>query len=269
MSDRITALAGAAACTLAAAFLLFPLLVAAVLSFDARDFMGPFPPPSLSWRWYRAFFADPAYTEGLLTSLTVSSLATLLATLLGTAAALGLSRGSLRGRDAVETALLSPKFIPTVVVGFGLLGAFARLRVESGLLRLVAGHLIITLPFVVRAVLGSLLGVRRSVLEAAQSLGASPLRATLDVMLPGARSGILAGALMAFVLSFDEVAVSLFLSSPETQTLPLALVAQMQSNLNLTIAAASTAYVVVAASGLVLLDRAVGIDRVVGRGLYR
>ena len=91
----------------------------------------------------------------------------------------------------------------------------------------------------------------------------------LDILLPSARTGILAGALMAFVLSFDEVAVSLFLSDPFTQTLPLALVAEMQSNLNLSIAAASTVYVAVAAALLLLLDRIAGIDRVVGRGLYR
>jgi putative spermidine/putrescine transport system permease protein len=269
LSDALTRAVGAALALLAAAFLLVPMGVDAILSFDARAFMGPFPPPALSGRWYQALLDNPAYVDGFVNSVRVSVPATLLATVFGTAAAVGLVCSGMRGRAAIETALLSPKFIPTVVVGFGLLSLCARLRIDDGLTRLIAGHLVITLPFVVRAVLASLLGVRPSLLEAAESLGASRLRAVLDILLPAARTGILAGALMAFVLSFDEVAVSLFLSDPFTQTLPLALVAEMQSNLNLSIAAASTVYVAVAAALLLLLDRIVGIDRVVGRGLYR
>jgi putative spermidine/putrescine transport system permease protein len=126
------------------------------------------------------------------------------------------------------------------------------------------GHVVITLPFTLRAVLASLIGVKRSQIEAAISLGASEARALWDVAVPAARSGIVAGAAMAFVLSFDEVAVSLFLSDAFTQTLPIALVAEMRANLNLTIAAVSTVFLAATLLLLLLLDRSIGIERLAG-----
>lgn len=266
--DASSAVLGTFIALLAAAFLIVPVIVAAVLSFDARSFLGPWPPHDLSLRWYRALLADPVYADGLVNSIEVACVATALSSVFGTMAALAIAEGKFRGRTAIETALLSPKFIPTVVIGFALLGLAARVRLDDAYLRLVLGHLVITLPFVVRAVLASLVGVRRNLTEAAMLLGASRARAWLDVLLPLARTGIVAGALMAFAISFDEVAVSLFLCDPFTQTLPIALVAQMKSNLNLTIAAVSTLYVGLVVAALLLLDRVIGIDRVVGRGLY-
>ena len=127
--------------------------------------------------------------------------------------------GRWRGRDTVETLFLSPKFVPTVVIGFSILGFASAIQVFDPFTRLIMGHVVITIPFTVRATLASLVGIRRSLVEAAISLGAPPWRAFLDVTLPLARTGIIAGALMAFVLSFDEVAVSLFLSDAFTQTL--------------------------------------------------
>jgi ABC-type spermidine/putrescine transport system permease subunit II len=113
-------------------------------------------------------------------------------------------------------------------------------------------------------VLASLVGLRRSHLEAAMSLGATEARALWDVAVPAARSGIVAGAAMAFVLSFDEVAVSLFLSDAFTQTLPIALVAEMRANLNLTVAAVSTVFLGATLLLLLVLDRTLGIERLAG-----
>jgi putative spermidine/putrescine transport system permease protein len=128
---------------------------------------------------------------------------------------------------------------------------------------------IITLPFTVRAALAGLVGVRRSLVEAAMSLGATEGRAMLDVVVPLARTGMVSGALFAFALSFDEVAVSIFLSDPFTTTLPVALVAEMRANLNLTIAAVSTLFVVLTVALILVLDWLVGLDRVIGYGIYR
>ena len=135
--------------------------------------------------------------------------------------------------------------------GYGV-GA-ASLLVAAGVIR------VMTLP----------LDAAHLVVEAAISLGAPPWRAFLDVTLPLARTGVIAGGLMAFVLSFDEVAVSLFLSDAFTQTLPIALVAEMRANLNLTVAAVSTVFAAVTILIVLLLDRTIGLDRVVGQGLYR
>ncbi|MCU0945490.1 MAG: ABC transporter permease [Rubritepida sp.] len=262
--DLAGRLAARALVLAAVLFLLLPLLVACLLSFDDRSFLGPFPPREFSLRWYRAFLDNPAYLDGFWVSLQVALVAGALATAIGTAAALALADPRLPGRAALEALFLSPKFVPTVVVGFSLLVFTAQIGLFDPFTRLVMGHTIITLPFTLRAVMASLIGLKRSHLEAAMSLGASEPRALWDVAVPAARSGIVAGGCMAFVLSFDEVAVSLFLSDAFTQTLPIALVAEMRANLNLTIAAVSTVFLAATLLVLLVLDRTLGIERLAG-----
>lgn len=252
-----------------ALFLILPLIVCVVLSFDARDYLGRFPPRELSWRWYQAFLDNGAYLDGLLVSMKLALCATVLAVVIGTAAAVVLARTRFRGRDGLEALFLMPKFVPTVVIGFSLLGFTAALGLRDPFMRLLLGHTIIVLPFTIRAALASLIGIKPSLIEAAISLGASPFRALLDVVVPLARTGVAAGAVMAFVLSFDEVAVSLFLSDAFTQTLPVVLIAEMRANLNLTIAAVSTVFLALTVAVLLLLDRTLGLDRVIGQGIYR
>src|SRR5947209_3903955 len=223
-------------------FLIVPIGVAVILSFDDREFIGAFPPTRFSLRWYRAFMHNPSYLDGLAVSIRLALLAALISTIAGAGAAIALAESRWRGRDVVETLFLSPKFVPTVVIGFSILGFASAIHIFDPFTRLVMGHVVITIPFTVRATLASLVGIPRSLGEAAVSLGAPPWRAFLDITLPLARTGIIAGALMAFVLSFDEVAVSLFLADAFTQTLPIALVAEMRANLNLTVAAVSTIF---------------------------
>lgn len=203
-----------------AAFLLIPLAVAVLLSFDSRTFLGPFPPPSYSLHWYYRFFENPSYIDGLKTSINLALISTAISTVAGTGAAVLLTQYRFRGRDVLTTLFLSPKFVPTVVIGFSLLLFSAGIGVYDAYTRLIMGHVIITLPFTVRAALASLFGIRASMVEAAMSLGASETRAFLEIVLPLARTGIVAGALMAFVLSFDEVAVSLFLSMRSRKPCP-------------------------------------------------
>jgi putative spermidine/putrescine transport system permease protein len=254
---------------LTVAFLVVPIIVSVVLSFDDREFIGTFPPSHLSLRWYRSFMQNPTYLDGLVVSLKLALLATLVSTAAGTAAAVALAESQWRGRTFLETLFLSPRFVPTVVIGFSILGFSSTIHVFDPFTRLVMGHVVITLPFTFRATLASLVGIPRSMGEAALSLGATPWRAFLGITLPLARTGIIAGALMAFVLSFDEVAVSIFLTDAFTQTLPIALVAEMRANLNLTVAAVSTVFAGIAVLVVIFLDRAAGLDNIIGRGMYR
>ena len=250
-------------------FLILPIATSVLLSFDDRQFLGAFPPTRFSLRWYRSFLENPTYLDGLVTSLKLAALSTLISTAAGACIAYVLAAPQWRARGMLETLFLSPKFVPTVVIGFSILGFASAIQVFDAFTRLIMGHVIITIPFTVRATLASLVGIRRSLVEAAVSLGAPEWRAFLDVTLPLARTGIVAGGLMAFVLSFDEVAVSLFLSDAFTQTLPIALVAEMRANLNLTVAAVSTVFAAVTVLIVFFLDRTVGLDRVVGQGIYR
>ena len=250
-------------------FLIVPIGVAVILSFDDREFIGAFPPTRFSLRWYRAFMQNPSYLDGLVVSLELALVATMISIVAGAGAAIALAELQWRGRDVVETLFLSPKFVPTVVIGFSILGFASAIHVFDAFTRLVMGHVVITIPFTVRATLASLVGIPRSLGEAAVSLGATPWRAFVDITLPLARTGIIAGGLMAFVLSFDEVAVSIFLTDAFTQTLPIALVAEMRANLNLTVAAISTVLATLAVIIVLILDRAAGLDNVIGRGMYR
>lgn len=250
-------------------FFLMPLVVLAALSFDNRDYLAPFPPDGWSLKWYAKFFSDPYYLRGLRTSLLASGLATLISSVLGVSAAFVIDRYRFRGKELVLAFFLSPLTVPSVVIGFALLNFYSRIGIFDGFARLVGGHVLMTIPFIVRATLASLAGVPRSLPEAALALGATEREAFWEVTFPLARTGIIGGAVVAFAFSFDDVSMSLFLSDPKAYTLPVAMVSMMRSNFDLAIAAASMLFVATTILIVMLLDRLVGLDRLIGQGMYR
>lgn len=250
-------------------FLLLPLAITLSMSFDARDYLGAFPPPELSLRWYEKFFSDPYLLKGLRTSLQLAALTALSATSLGLAAAVALDRLPSRYGQLLIALFLSPLVVPGVVIGFALLIFYARSGVESTFLRLLGGHVLITFPYAIRTVLAALGGIRPSFVEVAQSLGASPTKAFWTVTFPLARTGVAAGAIFAFVFSLDDVAVSIFLSDPDRYTLPVALVSMLHANFDLTIAAVAALIIASSIALMLLLDWVAGLDRVVGASHYR
>jgi putative spermidine/putrescine transport system permease protein len=249
--------------------LLLPLVITFSMSFDARDYLGAFPPPSLSLRWYAKFFSDSYLLEGLKTSLQIATLTALASTSLGLAAAVALERLPNRYAQPLISLFLSPLIVPGVVIGFGLLIFYARAGVDSTFLRLLGGHVLITFPYAIRTVLAALSGIRPSLVEVAQSLGAGPTRAFWTVTFPLARTGIAAGAIFAFVFSLDDVAVSIFLSDPHRYTLPVALVSMLHANFDLTIAAAAVLIIGASIALMFMLDWLAGLDRVIGSGYYK
>jgi putative spermidine/putrescine transport system permease protein len=267
--DRATGGAMQVLIAAALAFLVFPLVIAVSMSFDARDYLGQFPPPALSLRWYQAFFADSYLLDGLRTSLLLALVSATASTALGLAAALAIKRMSLRARDLLAALFLAPLIVPGVVIGFALLLFYARLGIDGGFLRLLGGHVVITFPYAIRTALAALDGVRPSVIEAALSLGANPRRAFWTVTFPLIKTGVAAGAVFAFAFSLDDVATSLFLSDPRNYTLPVALVSMMHANFDLTIAAVAVLLMSSTTIMMVVLDRLTGLDRIVGASLYR
>jgi putative spermidine/putrescine transport system permease protein len=254
---------------LAMAFLFVPLLLVVTMSLDSRDYFGQFPPPSVSLQWYERFFGDSNFMEGFKTSLLLALCTAVISTGLGTATAVFLDRHRFPGREALTALFLSPIIVPTVVMGFGLLLFISALGFYNGFLRLLAGHVIVTLPYVIRTALASLAGVRRSLVDAALSLGATDRQAFWDIVFPLAKPGIFAGFVFAFSLSLDEVTLSVFLVDAYSFTLPVALLASMRDNFNLTIAAASVVLIGITVAVLLLLDRFVGIETVIGTRIYR
>jgi putative spermidine/putrescine transport system permease protein len=269
VADDVGRIAAGSAIVVSVALLSLPLLLTVSMSFDGRDYLGPFPPPELSTHWYAKFFSDPYLLKGLKTSLQLAAVTALAATALGLSAAVALDRLPRRFAQPLMAMFLSPLIVPGVVVGFALLIFFARAGIDNTFLRLLGGHVLITFPYAIRTVLAALAGIPRSLPEAAQSLGASPAKAFWTVTLPLARTGVAAGAIFAFVFSLDDVAVSIFLSDPDRYTLPVALVSMLHANFDLTIAAVAVLLMGASIALMLLLDWAVGLDRVVGSGYYR
>ncbi len=250
-------------------FLLVPLAVTAIMAFDARSYLGPLPPPGFSLRWFRRFFSDPYFLHGLRTTFAVTLLAVAVATAVGVATALFLDRHRFPGSQLLAAFFVSPLVVPPVVIGFALLLFLAQLGLIEGFARLVCGHVILTLPYTIRATLAGLVGIDRNLTEAALSLGANEQQAFWEITLPLARTGIIAGAIFGVAVSMDDVAVSMFLTDPTTYTLPVALVSSMRAHFDLTLAAASIVLVGFTIVLILALDRLVGLDRVIGRGIYK
>jgi len=267
--DDAAAVAVAGMIVLSVLLLIVPLAMTLSMSFDARDYLGAFPPTDFSLRWYEKFFSDPYLLKGLKTSLQLATLTALVSTALGLAAAVALDRLPGRHAELAISLFLSPLIVPGVVIGFALLLFYARAGVSDTFLRLLGGHVLITFPYAIRTVLAALGGIRPSLGEAAQSLGASPIRTFWTVTFPLAKTGIAAGAIFAFVFSLDDVAVSIFLSDPDRYTLPVALVSMLHANFDLTVAAVAVLIMAASVVLMLALDWIAGLDRVIGAGYYK
>jgi putative spermidine/putrescine transport system permease protein len=267
--DRLASLGRIIAFALVLAILLLPLLLTMLLSFDARDYLGPLPPHAFSLRWYQSFLGSTLYLSAMRSSLLIAAIAVVVSTTSGVMTALFLHRRSFAGRDLLLTIFLSPFVMPPLVIGFSILMAFAAYGMENAFVRLVAGHVLLTLPFTIRTTLVGLQGVAPSYAEAALTLGARPGRVFWEVTLPLIRPSVVASAVLAAAWSFGEVSASIFLTDETTRTLPVALLSQMVTSFDLTIAAASGLLVVATVMIVLLLDYFVGLERITGGGAYR
>ena len=250
-------------------FLVTPIIVTTIMAFDARAYLGPLPPPALSFRWFQKFFSDDYFLRGLFTSveLSCSSVAVSLFVVLATAFAV--DQMSFKGKDALVSLFLSPLIVPPVVIGFALLLFLSQLGVINGFARLLCGHIIITVPYTIRATLAGIAGIDRSLTEAALILGATDRRAFWDVTFPLARTGIISGAIFAFAVSMDDVSVSIMLTDAKTYTLPIALISSMRANFDLSIAAASVMLMLLTLVLILILEKSVGLNRAIGQGVFR
>jgi putative spermidine/putrescine transport system permease protein len=240
-------------------FLLGPLLVVALASLHPGDDLR-FPPAGLSLRWYEAMMARRDFGEAFLNSLLVAGLATVIAGGLGCLGAVALHLLGGRGGDVIRALLMSPLILPTVVTGVALFQFTRALGFESSLPGLVAGHVLITVPYVLRTVGAALSGLDPATVEAAESLGAGPIRVFTRVILPAVAPAVLVGLLFVFIVSFDQVTVSIFLTGPDFTTLPIRLYSHIEFALDPMVAAVSTAMILFAYGVVLLLERLVGLD---------
>jgi putative spermidine/putrescine transport system permease protein len=225
--------------TLVALWLVAPTLVVIPLSFTGQRSLA-FPPERWSLRWYETFFSDSRWVADLLNSLQIAALVGVLATVAGTAASYALTRGRFRGRGAVGALLIAPMLVPTVVFAVGVYALFLELRLVGTFTGFLIAHTVLALPFVIIPVSSVLSRFDTTLERAAAICGASRGRAFVSVTLPVIAPGLLSGFMFAFVTSFDEVVVSMFISSPYLETLPVRMYSSIQRDVDPTIAAAAT-----------------------------
>jgi putative spermidine/putrescine transport system permease protein len=236
--------------------LVAPTLVVIPMSFSAGERLQ-FPPDGLSTRWYSEFMSSEAWTTATWTSLKVAALSVLISTTLGTLMAFGLERGRFRGRTIVRGLVLVPAIVPVVVVAIGMYFVFSRWRLVGEMSSLVIAHSVLALPLVTVTVASSLRTLDRNLEHAANTLGAGPWRTFRYVVFPAIVPGIMAAALFAFITSWDEVVIALFLTGPSFRTLPTLMWIQIGSEIDPTIAVVATLQIAVTtlALGLALLSR--------------
>ncbi len=224
-------------------FLAFPILVVLVVSFSEAAYLT-FPPPAFGLRWYAAYFGSENWLRPTWLSLWVAVAVVVLATSLGTLASLGITRLPKPLRVLASGLVLSPLIVPVIVVAIGIYYAFARYGLVGTPIALILAHTCLAVPFVVTSVTASLSGIDPRLEQAALSLGATPGGTFWQVTLPLIRPGVLVGALFAFITSFDELVVALFLSGTGAVTLPRRMWEDLRYAIDPTIAAVSTLTIV-------------------------
>lgn len=247
-------------------FLLMPLMYVAFGSLNAATL--EFPPRTLSLESYRTL--PSAFFDGLRVSLIVATAATLIATPLGVGAALGIVRGRFAGRDLLNGFLLSPLLLPMLVLGVALYQFYAAIdraadsAVAGSLVGLILGHTSFCIPYVARAVIPALTQMPRSLEEAAHDLGASSWYTFTRVTLPVIRTGLVGGVAFAFLTSFDNFPMSLFLVEGDNATLPVVMFQFIQFDLKPTILAMSTLVILLSMAAMLVVEKTVGLATLVG-----
>lgn len=248
---------------LAACFLAAPTFVVVVTSFG-RNATLEFPPSAWSLVWYSRALSRTEFQTAAFNSLWIAALTTLIAAPIALAAAFAIVRGRFPGRNAIQVFLLAPLVVPSIVIGLAILVMAASIGARVVEARLVAAHVLITFPYLVRTIIASLSRIDPLAEEAARTLGASPLVAFWNVTVPAVSPGLIAGMAFAFIVSFDNVSISLFLASARMATLPLSILSYVETNLDPSVAAVSTLLVAFSLLTALFLERAIGLRRALG-----
>lgn len=247
-------------CALIFLFLIGPILVIIPLSFNAEPYftfteaMLKFDPSGYSWRWYEDFFTSDDWLRSIRNSFVVAIFSTILATVLGTIAALGLSSRYMPYRSLVMAVLISPMIVPLIISAAAMFFFYSKIELAQTFVGVILAHTALGIPFVVITVTATLTGFDQTLTRAAASLGANPTRTFFRVILPLVTPGVVSGALFAFITSFDEVVVVLFLAGPEQRTIPIQMWSGIREQISPTILAVATLLVLLSIMLLTLVE---------------
>jgi putative spermidine/putrescine transport system permease protein len=236
---RLTSVLRGLTIALLAVYMLAPMLVVVVISFSSAAFLH-FPPPGFSVQWYRRMFANEAWTSSLLTSVEVMLPTALLATVLGTAAAVGLARSRFPGTAVIGAVLMAPIVVPVIIIAAAVYTLFQAWGINGTLHGLIVAHTMLTTPYVIATVRGAMETMDGRLEQAALTLGATPWRSFWRVTFPLILPGVLSGLLFAMVVSFDELIVSMFISTPEVHPVTVQMWSDVRGAVDPTISAIAT-----------------------------
>jgi putative spermidine/putrescine transport system permease protein len=248
------------------AFILAPIVIVCAVAFTPEGYLS-MPTNGFSLRWFRAIADYPEFVRALRDSLWLAALSSTIAVLFAVPAALAVARYRFAGREAVLAFFMSPLMIPHVVLGIAFLRFFTTIGIGGTFVGLVLSHIVIVMPFALRLVLAASTGMDRAIEHAAISLGASPFTLFRRVTLPLILPGVVSGWVLAFITSFDEVTMTVFIASPSTTTLPVRMFLYIQDNIDPLVTSVSAALIFLTAIVMVVLDRLYGLDRLfIGAG---
>lgn len=242
-------------------FLILPIIISIPLSFNASPFfsftkeMLTLDSEGYSLRWYKEFFTDPSWNMAIKNSFIIAFFATIIATVFGTIASLGLSSSKMPYRALLMSIILSPMIIPVIIVAASTFLFYSLMNFTNGLIPLIVAHSVLGVPFVVITVTASLSNFDQALVHAANTLGASKVRAFFDITLPLITPGMFSGSLFAFITSFDEVIIVLFLGGPNEKTIPKQMFSGLREEISPTILAASTLLAILAVFLLFIFNK--------------
>lgn len=239
-------------------FIIAPIAIVVVISFQSANYIA-FPIESFSLKWFARIYEYEPFLSALIVSFQIAFAAAALACIMGIPAALGIVRSRSRHADLVMTSLLSPLSIPFIVLGFALLFYLSALGFGVSFISLLIAHTVVSLPYIVRTVVGVYRGVNAQLEEAAETLGATRWQSFYHVTLPQIRPGIFGGAVLSILISLDNLPVSYFFGSATTNTMPVVMLSYLETSFDPSIAALSTFQLLVAVVALFVIDRIYGL----------
>jgi putative spermidine/putrescine transport system permease protein len=246
-------------------FILGPLLVMIAISITASEYVS-LPYHGVSLRWYYDLLSRPDFLYAARNSLVLAVQSTVVAVLLGTPIAIAVTRYRFPGRGVVNLIANAPLFIPLVMSGLAILIFFSTYNIGGPAMRLFVAHVALTVPYIIRMVATSMAGFDWNQETAARNLGASPLRAFVEIVLPQIMPGVIAGALFALIVSFDDVGISIFLIGASYTTLPVELFAFATYDLTPMVAAAAVAMIAFSAVSVMAIEWWFGVQRMLSGG---
>lgn len=247
-------------------FMLAPLVVVCLVAFTSKGYIS-LPTDGFSLRWFRAILDNPHFIDAFYLSFYLGVASATISVALALPASLAFARYRFPGRDAFLAFFLSPLMVPHIVLGVSFLSFLTKVGGYGTFIGLVLCHVIIIMPYALRLVLASVTGMDRSAEKAATSLGASSWTTFRRVTLPMIIPGVAGGWVLAFITSFDELTMSVFVASPSTTTLPVRMYQHITETIDPLIASLSAALIFITLLVMFILDRAYGLDRIlVGKG---